>query len=297
MHTHKCTTDPCTGTHRTRTLIARHGQDSTARTQHEHATRQLCKKPIQPSYAACDSAPGALFAPPQLQNQPICERRAGGRTCRPRCRREPAREAREGRGGVSKVVAVRCEEGWLWGTGWHWCARARPRRADSAPRPPSPSTIAPHDAPLSAHESTSHKGSKPATRSARGRSAEGRRAWRAGLGRCVTQTGDGRWCRGKGGGGGGRAGCRREPEPRAGKGGEYVHMQAHGRRRRARIGAPFNEQLVGSKAPAGGRRAERAEEPSLLVGLETPLRSAMQPEQGKGARTVAERPSLSGKLG
>ena len=69
-------------------------------------------------------------------------------------RREPAREAREGRGGVSKVVAVRCEEGWLWGTGWHWCERARPRRADSAPRPPSPSTIAPHDAPLSAHEST-----------------------------------------------------------------------------------------------------------------------------------------------
>ena len=70
-------------------------------------------------------------------------------------RREPAREAREGRGGVSKVVAVRCEEGWLWGTGWHWCARARPRRADSAPRPPSPSTIAPHDAPLSGHQSRS----------------------------------------------------------------------------------------------------------------------------------------------
>ena len=100
----------------------------------------------------------------------------------------------------------------------------------------------------------------------------------------------------EGAAGGGRAGCHREPEPRAGKGGEYVHMQAHGRRRRARIGAPFNEELVGSKAPAGGRRAERAEEPSLLVGLPTPLRSAMQPEQGKGARIVAERPSLSGKL-
>ena len=37
----------------------------------------------------------------------------------------------------------------------------------------------------------------PATRSARGRSAEGRRAWRAGLGRCVEPMGDWRWCRGK----------------------------------------------------------------------------------------------------
>ena len=61
-------------------------------------------------------------------------------------------------------------------------------------------------------------------------------------------------------------GCRREPEPRARKGGEYVRMQANGQRRRARIGAPFKEQLVGSKAPAGGRRTERAEEPSLLIG-------------------------------
>ena len=78
MHTHKCTTAPCTGTHRTRTLIARHGQDSTGRTQHEHAIRQLCKNPIQPSDAALNSAPGALFAPPQLQTQPTCERRAGG---------------------------------------------------------------------------------------------------------------------------------------------------------------------------------------------------------------------------
>ena len=76
-----------------------------------------------------------------------------------------------------------------------------------------------------------------------------------------------------------------------------MRMQANGQRRRAWIGAPFKEQLVGSKAPAGGRRAERAEEPSLLIGLETPLRSAMQPEQGKGARTDAKRPSLSGKLG
>ena len=75
-----------------------------------------------------------------------------------------------------------------------------------------------------------------------------------------------------------------------------MRIQAHGQLRRARIGVPFDQQLVGSQAPAGGRRAERAEEPSLLIGLETPLRSAMQPEQGKGARTVAERPSLSGKL-
>ena len=76
-----------------------------------------------------------------------------------------------------------------------------------------------------------------------------------------------------------------------------MRMQGHGQGKRARIGAPSNEALVGSKAPAGGRRAERAEEPSLLIGLETPLRSAMQPEQGKGARTVAKRPSSSGKLG
>jgi hypothetical protein len=89
---------------------------------------------------------------------------------------------------------------------------------------------------------------------------------------------------------------RREPEPRARKGGEYVDMQGRGQGRRARIGAPLNEQLVGSKAPAGGRRAERAEEPSLLIGVPTPLRSAMQSEQGKGARTFAIRETLSGKL-
>ena len=48
----------------------------------EDATRTCnaatLQKRIQPSYAACDSAPGALFAPPQLQTQPTCERRAGG---------------------------------------------------------------------------------------------------------------------------------------------------------------------------------------------------------------------------
>ena len=40
---------------------------------------------------------------------------SGRTTCRPRCRQEPAREAREGRSGVSKVVAVKCEEAGLWG--------------------------------------------------------------------------------------------------------------------------------------------------------------------------------------
>ena len=90
--------------------------------------------------------------------------------------------------------------------------------------------------------------------------------------------------------------CRREPAREAREGSEYVRMQAHGQQRHTRIGAPFNEQLVGSKVPAEGRRAERAPEPSLLISTPTPLRSAMQSEQGKGARTVAERPSLSGKL-
>ena len=42
-------------------------------------------------------------------------------------------------------------------------------------------------------------------------------------------------------------------------------MQAHGQRKRAGIGAPSNEELVQSKTPAEGRRAERAPEPSLLV--------------------------------
>ena len=90
--------------------------------------------------------------------------------------------------------------------------------------------------------------------------------------------------------------CRREPEPRARKGGEYVRIQDHGQRKCARIGAPRNEELVEPKIPAEGGRAERAEEPSLLIGVPTPLRSAMQSEQGKGARTFAIRESLSGKL-
>ena len=50
---------------------------------------------------------------------------------------------------------------------------------------------------------------------------------------------------------------------------EYVLMQAHGQRKRAGIGAPSNEELVQSKTPAEGRRAERAEEPTLLVGPTT----------------------------
>lgn len=62
---------------------------------------------------------------------------------------------------------------------------------------------------------------------------------------------------------------RRVPEPRARKVGEHVRIQAHGQRRRARVGAPFKEQLMGSMAPAGGRREERAEEPSLLYGHRT----------------------------
>ena len=75
-----------------------------------------------------------------------------------------------------------------------------------------------------------------------------------------------------------------------------LHTLKRRKVRRARIGALINEQLVGSKAPAGGRRAERAEEPSLLIGLRITLRSATQSEQGKGARTVAERPNWSAKL-
>ena len=78
--------------------------------------------------------------------------------------------------------------------------------------------------------------------------------------------------------------------------GEYVRMQAHGQRKCTRIGAPRNEELVEPKIPAEGGRAERAEEPSLLIGVPTPLRSAMQSEQGKGARTFAIRETLSGKL-
>ena len=73
-------------------------------------------------------------------------------------------------------------------------------------------------------------------------------------------------------------------------------MQDHGQWKCARIGAPRNEELVEPKIPAEGGRAERAEEPSLLIGVPTPLRSAMQSEQGKGARTFAIRETLSGKL-
>ena len=47
--------------------------------------------------------------------------------------------------------------------------------------------------------------------------------------------------------------------------GQYVGMQGHGQGMRARFGTPCNEELVGSKKPAGGGRAERAEEPTLLI--------------------------------
>ena len=43
-----------------------------------------------------------------------------------------------------------------------------------------------------------------------------------------------------------------------------MRMQGHGQGKRARIGAPSNEALVESKTPAGGGRAERAKEPTLL---------------------------------
>ena len=61
--------------------------------------------------------------------------------------------------------------------------------------------------------------------------------------------------------------CRRADRVPAGQGhggGQYVRMQGHGQGMRARFGTPSNEELVGSKTPAGGGRAERAEEPTLL---------------------------------
>ena len=68
---------------------------------------------------------------------------------------------------------------------------------------------------------------------------------------------------------------RRSGACRQGHGsGEYVHMQAHGQGKRARIGTPWNEELVGSKIPAGGGRAERAEEPTLLIGPSIRAREA-----------------------
>ena len=56
--------------------------------------------------------------------------------------------------------------------------------------------------------------------------------------------------------------------------GQYVGMQGHGQGKRARICAPSNEALVGSKTPAGGGRAERAEEPTLLIGPSIRAREA-----------------------
>ena len=82
---------------------------------------------------------------------------------------------------MSKVVAVRCEEARAWDRVSVACAGPA-SGAGSAPEPPSASMVAPLGGPLSALES---KGSKPAARSARGRSAEGWRARRAGLGRCM----------------------------------------------------------------------------------------------------------------
>ena len=60
--------------------------------------------------------------------------------------------------------------------------------------------------------------------------------------------------------------ARREPARQRHESGEYVLMRAHGQRKCAGIGAPSNEELVESKIPAEGWRAERAPVPSLLVG-------------------------------
>ena len=62
-----------------------------------------------------------------------------------------------------------------------------------------------------------------------------------------------------------------------GKGTEAVSTCAckvMGRANARRIGAPSNEALVGSKTPAGGGRAERAEEPTLLIGPSIRAREA-----------------------
>ena len=57
--------------------------------------------------------------------------------------------------------------------------------------------------------------------------------------------------------------CRREPARQRHESGEYVLMRAHGQRKCAGIGAPLNEELVKSKIPAEGWRAD------LLVGPTT----------------------------
>ena len=53
--------------------------------------------------------------------------------------------------------------------------------------------------------------------------------------------------------------CRREPARQRHESGEYVLMRAHGQRKCAGIGAPSNKELVESKIPAEGRRADGRE--------------------------------------
>ena len=53
-----------------------------------------------------------------------------------------------------------------------------------------------------------------------------------------------------------------------------MRMQGHGQGMRARFGTPSNEALVESKTPAGGGRAERAKEPTLLIGPSIRAREA-----------------------
>jgi hypothetical protein len=48
--------------------------------------------------------------------------------------------------------------------------------------------------------------------------------------------------------------------------GEYVHLQTQRQGKLWRIDAPLDEELVGSKIPAGVGRAEREEVPTLLIG-------------------------------
>ena len=78
---------------RTRTLIARHGQDTTAgRNTNMHAAT-LPKTDTTSRCSAKFCARGSFWAH-TAPNTAHMREQSGRRTCRPRCRREPAREAK-----------------------------------------------------------------------------------------------------------------------------------------------------------------------------------------------------------
>ena len=93
IHTRKFTTAVHGHAPRTRTLIARHGQDTTAG---RNTNIYAATPPKSDTISKCSTkfcARGSFWAH-TAPNTAHMREQSGRRTCRPRCRREPAREAK-----------------------------------------------------------------------------------------------------------------------------------------------------------------------------------------------------------